>query len=208
MRKRRMEMLLSSLKDTDRPILGLEQYRTSSRIVCDMLYEALERGDIEGRSLMELGCGSAPFAIGAALLGARPVYGLDKDPVSLEFASWNIELVEKKTGSRPEIELLNGDITDPGLELPSVDTVMMNPPFGSQRRNADRPFVERAVSSSHAVYSIHNGNSMDFLKKLSGALEVRMEVLWDDQLELPHRYDHHRTERSKINIIVVRYNKA
>ena len=45
-----------------------------------MLYHALMKGDIEGKTVCDLGCGTGVLAIGAALLGADRVKGVDSDP--------------------------------------------------------------------------------------------------------------------------------
>src|SRR4030042_577278 len=53
----------------------LEQYATPAHIAADMLWEAFTAGDIEGRSVVDLGCGNGVFSIGAKLLGAKDVLG-------------------------------------------------------------------------------------------------------------------------------------
>ncbi|MEA3558995.1 MAG: METTL5 family protein [Candidatus Thermoplasmatota archaeon] len=205
-KRRHLEILLSSLKDVGAPKADLEQYRTPSSIVCDILYEALVRGDVEGRTVMELGCGGAPFAIGASLLDPSKVCGVDIDPASLETARSNVSMAEKKMKRDIEIHFLEADISDPSVELPQVDTIFMNPPFGAQKKHADRPFVERAVASSKTTYSIHNGNSVDFLKKLSTSLDAKMELLFKAKMVLPHMYSFHRKEKEKIGVVIVRYH--
>jgi len=39
-------------------------------------------GALNGRSFLDIGCGSGLLSIAAARLGARPVVGMDLDPVS------------------------------------------------------------------------------------------------------------------------------
>lgn len=194
-------MIISSLKDIDVPMSDLEQYMTPTPLVCDILYEAYACGDIQDRTVMELGCGSAPFAIGASLLGADRVFGVDLDPGSIAAAVENKKAVEK--GSEElDIEFVEADVSE--SDLPEVDTVLMNPPFGAQKKHADRPFVEAAIKQSRAIYSIHNGNSMDFLGKLCASLGADIELLFKTGMELPHRYSFHRKEKSTIDVIVVR----
>jgi len=40
-------------------------------------------GTLRGKSFLDIGCGSGLFSIAAARLGARPVVGMDVDPVSV-----------------------------------------------------------------------------------------------------------------------------
>ena len=136
MKKKELERALQRVTPHTRPRPDLEQYSTPATIAADMLYTAHTFGDIEGREVVDLGCGSGILSIGAALLGAERVTGIDVDPQAIDDARRNVEEAGVK------VELLNTDIRDADLR---ADTVIMNPPFGAQRRNADRPFLETAL---------------------------------------------------------------
>ncbi|MFO8050537.1 MAG: METTL5 family protein [Thermoplasmatota archaeon] len=208
MKRRHLEMLLSSLEDIEEARADLEQYRTPSKIVCDMLFEAYARDDLEGRTVMELGCGGAPFAIGASILGASKVYGIDIDPSSLELAERNIITAERRSKMSHDIKLIEADISDDDTVLPSVYTIFMNPPFGAQKKHADRPFIEKAYASADVIYSIHNANSVEFLRKLCRSLGADMEVLFKAGMVLPRRYWFHRREKWTIEVVIVRYKES
>jgi putative methylase len=199
-------MVLSRLRDVENPDPKLEQYRTPSDIVAHVLYKALDEGDIEGRSVMELGCGPAPFAIGALILGARPVHAVDIDPRAIEVARSNMDSVISSglVDSGREIDLITGDISDDGLELPIVNTIIMNPPFGSQKRKADRPFIRAAAKHAGSIYSIHNGNTLPFLEKewkRNGGNIVYSE---HRSIQIPHRFHFHTKERSSADIVMIK----
>ncbi len=51
-----------------------------------------EEGDAGPRSLLDVGTGSGILAVGAVLLGCRPVVGVDVDPEALEVAAENVEV--------------------------------------------------------------------------------------------------------------------
>ncbi len=89
-----------------RPRPDLEQYATPAVIAADMLFTALSFGDVEGRRVVDLGCGSGILSIGAALLGAIKVTGIDVDPRSIADARLNIDQ------AGVEVELLCKDIHD------------------------------------------------------------------------------------------------
>ena len=55
-----------------------------------MLFAAAARGDIEGRAVLDLGCGPGVLSIAAALAGAGAVLGVDVDPDALETAAANV----------------------------------------------------------------------------------------------------------------------
>ena len=50
------------------------------------------------------------------------------------------------------------------------DTVLQNPPFGVQKRHADRRFLEKALELGNAVYSLHNHPVFD--KQLMSRLKA------------------------------------
>ena len=52
--------------------------------------EALEKIDIKGLSVIDVGCGSGVLSIAAAKLGAGRVYGFDNDPFSVKNAAENV----------------------------------------------------------------------------------------------------------------------
>ena len=57
------------------------------------------------------------------------------------------------------------------------DTVLQNPPFGVQTREADRAFLVKALEVSNSVYSLHNHPEVDArlikqLKASQGFLQV------------------------------------
>lgn len=209
MKRKRMEMILSDLPHMMEPRPDLEQYRTPSPMVCDILYEALGRGDIEDKKVCELGCGGAPFAIGSWILGAKEVLGIDIDDKALGLAKTNVEKARSRLKDVPHapFEFMLHDLKDKIPLSPRFDTVMMNPPFGAQNRHADRPFIERAMEISHVCYSIHNGNSYVFLKSISKALKADMEVLWEDSLEIPAMFHFHTKERTSVGVVIVRFSK-
>lgn len=207
MKKRKLEMTLSSLSDIDDPRRDLEQYPTPVDLVSDILFEAAGSGDISGKRVAELGCGNGPFSIGAYLLGAEEVIGYDIDPRCVRKAGENYERISENPNARE----LNGrvsfeiaDISDDDFIPERVDTVFMNPPFGSQKRGADRPFIEKALSMSGIVYSIHNAVTMNFLRKVVKACggAILSEKVYS--MSLDHRYPHHTKERVDIDVIVLR----
>lgn len=208
MRRKHLEMIISSMEDLDDPDPKLEQYLTPSHIVVDILFNARENGDIEGKKVAELGCGGAPFGIGSWILGAREVLCVDIDPRCIELATGNLERAgaDPRVGSPPgRVEFKQMDISDPVFDLPGVDTVFMNPPFGSQSRRADRPFIREAMKMGKIIYSLHNGVTRPFLlreiERLGG------KVLYEERyrMEIDHRYHFHTKEKMMIEVILLRY---
>jgi putative methylase len=162
---------------------------------------------IKGKKICELGCGPSPFAIGSIFLGAESSIGVDIDPEAIKVARKNIDIVEKKLGIDigKKITFITTDIENELEIQEDIDVVFMNPPFGSQKKNADRPFIEKAMKISSTCYSIHNGNSRSFLEKMAASMGIDVEVLWEDVIEIPWRFKFHRSEKRTVDIIVTRW---
>lgn len=211
MRKRSLEMLLSRLDDMTDPVPHLEQYRTPTDAVSDMLFLAAALGDIEGRSVAELGCGGAPFLIGAVLLGATSVYGCDVDEKAVSLALSNIDRVRSalpdlKGWSDLTIEL--ADVSGPGYAPPKVHTVLMNPPFGAQARRADRPFMEKAMEMASVIHSVHNGVSYAFIKGMLEGNGWQVTHRSDAEMEIKRRFHFHDRERVSVPTVRIRAEKG
>src|SRR5438094_1840697 len=79
MRQHELERLLSRIPPHPRPRADPEQYATPADVAAPLLFEALALGDLEGKRVVDLGAGTGVLAIGAALLGAREVLGVEID---------------------------------------------------------------------------------------------------------------------------------
>ena len=160
MKLKQLEMTLQKAAGYAKPRPSLEQYMTPAPLAARMLYHALMKGDIEGKNVCDLGSGTGVLAIGAALLGAASVKGVEKDPHAVAVAQENAALFEV------DVEFITADILDTTLpeKLGSCDTIVMNPPFGAQKVHADRPFIDLAIKTAPVVYSIFNAGSTPFVK--------------------------------------------
>ncbi len=171
-RKLDLEMLLSSVKPHPSPKPDLEQYTIPANAAATMLYiAAYVNSDIMKKRILDLGCGTGRLALGAAFLGAKNVVGLDIDRVAVTVASENsvqLNLEDKVQWIAGTLDVIQGNF----------DTVIQNPPYGIQTRQADRKFLEKALKTGHAVYSLHKSMHDDeaFLRKLKTASEGVLPV--------------------------------
>jgi putative methylase len=160
-------MLLSNVKPHPTPSPSLEQYTVSANVAAQMLYiAAYTYGDIVDKTVLDLGCGTGRLALGAAFLGAKEVVGVDIDRTSLKVASEN----SVNTGLKDKMQWVAADVDAVCGEF---DTVLQNPPFGVQKRGADRKFLEKALKSGKAVYSLHKGTQDN--AALTGKLKAHRE---------------------------------
>jgi len=160
MKLKQLEMTLQKAAGYAKPRPSLEQYMTPAPLAARLLYHALMKGDIEGKSVCDLGSGTGVLAIGAALLGAESVKGVEKDLNAVVVAQENAALLGA------DVEFITADVLDKTLpeKIGPCDTVIMNPPFGAQKIHADRPFIDLALTAAPVVYSIFNAGSTQFVK--------------------------------------------
>ena len=91
MKLKQLEQYLQQIEGFEKPKILLEQYPTRPHIAACMLQTIHETfDDIENRNVGDLGCGCGVLSIGAAMLGAGAVTGVDVDQDALEQFQVNI----------------------------------------------------------------------------------------------------------------------
>lgn len=196
--KKQLEIALQKLRPIEQPKNTLEQYPTDASTAAHVLTLAYNDGNILGKSVVDLGTGNGIFAIGAKMLGASRVVGVETDPDQVEIAKLNCE--------GTDVEILLGDISQIQEKF---DTAIMNPPFGSVKEHADLPFIRKAAEIASNIYAIHNAKSYEFLKGLYSTVG---EIVYEEyiNLEIPRLYAHHTKERATVKsvLFVVRVKDA
>lgn len=183
MRRSELVRWLAAVPPFPSPDPGREQVVTPAEAAAALLESADRWEGLAGRSVLDLGCGTGRLAIGSALLGATPVHGVDVDPTAIEVAR------KAATTAGAEVDFAVGEVRDCA---DPAELVVMNPPFGAQRRHADRPFWERALAlARRGVYAFALADSRSFIERQAVArgaaiLEVR-PVPW----ALPRTFAHH-----------------
>jgi len=195
MRQKELEIALERLKKPGSPEPSLEQYQTPAVVAAEILYIALGNGDIDGKNVIDLGCGNGIFAIGARLLGAKRVTAVDKDTKAIELARANA----KATGC--DIEFICEDVKN---IQGTFHTCIQNPPFGSQTRHADLPFLKKALALAEIVYTIHNSKTDGFIEKEIGRLGGKINLRKQYDFEIRHTFDFHKKERAYFKVTMFR----
>lgn len=91
-----LAIALSSLKGFEKPVEKLEQYATDGQAASTILIAAADLGDISGRKIADLGCGTGALGVGAVMLGAKKVYFVDADESAIKIAQHNLKTASKE----------------------------------------------------------------------------------------------------------------
>jgi len=189
------------------PRADLEQYRTPPELAAHLVHRADLEGDVQDRTVVDLGCGTGMLALAAALRGPETVVGVDIDPEPLATARTN----ERKVGSTTSVSWVRADATRAPLCPPvSETTVVMNPPFGAQSGNehADRRFLATAAEIASVSYSLHNADSGDFVESFAADNGGAVTHGFAAEFDLPRQFDFHESERRSITAELYRIEWA
>ena len=181
------------------PRADLEQYPTPAGLAAEVVYIAHGKGDIAGRRVLDAGCGNGVLGIAAKLLGAAQVVGVDRDPEAIRVAERNAD--------RAGIEVVWSAADIASVEG-RFDTVLMNPPFGSQTKHADLPFLDKALSLADTVYSFHNGVTEDFVRRRIESRGGRVTDRVAYAFPLPRTFRFHREQVRKVAVVLLRTEPA
>ncbi|MGB9937927.1 MAG: METTL5 family protein [Methanobacterium sp.] len=202
-KKRHLEMIIQNIKSHKSPKVHLEQYSTPAKVAADVLWNAYALGDIENKSIIDLGCGTGIFSIGAALLGAKEVIGLDIDHDAVEFARTQAS----EMGIEDVVQFIEEDVSN---FKGNSNTVIQNPPFGAQKagvKNADRIFMQKAMETAQVVYSFHIKETEEFVEKYFASLGGYLTHKFYYSFNIPKIYNFHQKESINIDVVILRIEK-
>lgn len=194
--KSALETQLAVVAGFDAPRADLEQYPTPPDLAAHVVHVADLNGDVEGRTVVDLGTGTGMLALGAALRGPDRVVGVDIDRGALETATEN----RVRVGTKTDIDWVLADATRPPLRPEGPTTVLMNPPFGAQRghEHADRAFLSTAAEVADVSYSIHNAGSQEFVEAFTADEGGEVTHAFRATFTLARQFDFHGDDSKDI----------
>ncbi|MFW6083514.1 MAG: METTL5 family protein [Thermoplasmatota archaeon] len=194
-KKKDLEIKLEKVPYHPNPSPDLEQYNTPASLASDVLFTAFINGHIKGEEIIDLGCGTGIFSLGAGLLGAESVVGFDIDKDSIETA----RRLADEWGLEGKVSFEKKDISQVDS---SCDTVIMNPPFGSQKKGADVPFLEKSFKISDYVYTIHNAKTLDFLRKFITKENHEIFLESGYKFTVKKTFDFHTKDKKDFDVVI------
>jgi putative methylase len=182
------------------PKASLEQYTIPVEVASEILFLAAHMNDdIVGKTIVDLGCGSGRLAIGAAFLGAKEAIGIDIDRSAVKKAQESV----KKLSLKNRLDWVVGDID---VLRGKFDTALQNPPFGVQRRTADRRFILKALTLASRVYSLHKGGEINraFIKRFIESNGGKVTSIFQMKFNIPRMFKFHTEHRHKVDVDLYR----
>ncbi|MFC1753547.1 METTL5 family protein [Thermoproteota archaeon] len=191
MSKSSLAIYLSKLERFSTAKLKLEQYETDPEIAAEVLWHAYMLGDVEGKTIADLGAGTGILSAGVLKLGAKHATLVEKDSDVLSIARRNLE----KTGD--DWKLVHSDISEFDEK---VDVVVQNPPFGTREKHADKVFLEKAFVLADVVYSFHKESTASFVEAIAADKGFDITHHWSFEFPLKQTQKHHTRKIHRIAV--------
>jgi putative methylase len=208
------KQLISIIQNTEsftKPKIELEQYCIDAISAVDIIYFAgFEFNDIKNNFIIDLGSGTGRLSIASALLKASYVLSVDIDYSALKILKKNISELELENVILPlcsDVKCLEIS-KEPFLDNLKITTIM-NPPFGVQKRRADRAFLEKAFLISDVVYSIHlSGEKVfDFISNFCKKYNWHVHNFFPYKMLLERSFQFHTKKVKSIDVNIFRFIK-
>ncbi|KAJ9462773.1 hypothetical protein DIPPA_14732 [Diplonema papillatum] len=207
-----VQAALQELETFKKPKIELEQYATPAELAGHFLCSAQRTyGDIEGKMVLDLGCGAGVLSVAAGMLGADSVTGVDVDEEALEISRRNRD----ESDLEDVIDFVRLNVADRGEKdqpvLPcfrgKFDTVVCNPPFGAnrdrQQKGIDLLFLHTALNMVHsggAVYSLHKSSTREHIQSTVEKWGATGEALGEYSWNLAKTYKHQKKATKDIAV--------
>ncbi len=190
--KAHLAVILSKLKGFSEPKASLEQYETDSETAAFLLWNMLMLGDIEGKTIADLGAGTGKLGTGCGLLGAKKVYLVESEDKAIETAKKNLESLDLAEICEP----IKADVREFNKK---TDVVVQNPPFGTRQEHADKAFLEAAINIAGIVYSLHKTSTASFVRAFARACGYSITHEWPCKPILWQTLPQHRRQVHRID---------
>ena len=206
-----MISLLQQTEGFSNPNIKLEQYCIDAKSAVDIVFFAgVEFNDIKNRLILDLGAGTGRLSIACAYLQANYVLSIDIDFSALKILKRNINKYSLESIIFPICSDINHLELFRNINLEGFHiTTIMNPPFGVQKKKADRFFLAKAFDISQVIYSIHlaNPNVHQFISTYIKKYNWAIDYVFPYRLRLDKTYKFHKQKTKLINVNIYRFKR-
>ncbi|RME53265.1 methyltransferase domain-containing protein [Candidatus Woesearchaeota archaeon] len=192
-----LSYLLSHIPSFDHPRTDLEQHPTPPSIAAELLWHAHMRGLLRSATVIDLGCGTGIFGIGAALLGAARVHFVDIDPGALSKAQEAAANLSAAIPPSTRLTFFQGDVQ---TFQEQGDILFQNPPFGTKRRHADTHFLEAAARLAPRLYTLHLASTQRFVQTKLATLGYHVTETFTFTIPLKNTHAHHAKPKHLVQV--------
>jgi predicted RNA methylase len=206
MKLRNLQALLEGFEGPPNPNVDLEQYPTPPRLAAEVIFNAANlHSAIAGKSVADLGCGCGILSIAALCMGASSVQAFDIDPLCLDAARRNLERLE--FDDTPPITFCEHDVK--GLAGLAVETVVMNPPFGTRNKGIDLEFLKVAGQiATGDIFSFHKTSTRRHVLEIAAPkLGLKGEVMMEVDFDMKKLYKFHKMQSKPIKVDVYHFTR-
>ena len=211
MKKKEIVSIIQNTATFSNPKIELEQYCIDASSSVDLMYFAgVEFDDIKNRLVFDFGAGTGRLSIASVYLRAKYVLSIDIDWLALKTLNENILTLDLTHLIFPICsDIKTFEISRRILPKNLKITTIMNPPFGVQKKAADRVFLEKAFNISDVVYSIHlaNVNVSKFISNYIKNFNWKIDYVYPFNMVLERTFPFHSKKRKNINVEIYRFTK-
>lgn len=204
--KKQLAIVLSYLRDFEKPSWKLEQFSTDSENAAGLLWKINLDYSLEEKIVLDLACGAGSLGIAALLLGAKKVFFVDIDPTALEILKENLNHLDIDS---EKYAIIESDIMDDSFlqKLDYIDIVLCNPPFGSKTKHLDRPFIDLIVKHFDLAFTFHSKPSIDYICEYVRKRGFSAGVYQSIELLLKQTQAYHRRKTHRIDVVILKLER-
>ncbi|GES79480.1 methyltransferase-like protein 5 [Rhizophagus clarus] len=144
-------------------------------------------------------------SIAANLLDSSYNLALDIDDDALQVAKENCSEFEV------DVEFILADLISTSMDhlQNKVDTIVMNPPFGTKNNEGiDMIFLKKAIeTATTSVYSLHKSSTREHIREKARNWGVECEFLAEMKFDIPMMYKIHKKKSVDIEVDFIRFAK-
>ncbi len=211
MKKKEIVSIIQNTATFTNPKIELEQYCIDAASAVDIVFFAgLEFNDIKNRLIFDFGAGTGRLSIASAYFNATYVLSVDIDWSALKILNENILSLDLKHIIFPICSDIDKfEISNSILPRNLKITTIMNPPFGVQKKSADRVFLEKAFTISDVVYSVHLANVKvsKFISNYIKNFNWKIDYVYPFNMILERTFPFHSKKRKNIDVEIYRFIK-